>query len=558
MPTPSDKGPASSRVERGWNLSARVSLTWLLPLAALLFAAWVLWQSYAQRGPLVEIQFDKAGGVVAGETRVRRNDVDVGRVELVRLADDLNSVVVSVRLDPQVAPFLDDNTRFWIVNARINTTEISGLGTLLSGSYIEVDWDDEPGERRSEFVGLDEPPLTARGTPGLRLTLNADEAGYIYVGSPVFLRQIEVGRVERRRLSADATQVLFDIFIEAPYHRNVYPETRFYGVSGVEAKVGADGATVRVESIAALFTGGIAFENPIEITDADPVTATGKRFKLFDSRSDARESLFDGTDDQRYRFIARFEGSVKGLRRGAPVEYNGLRVGRVSNVTVNLPEGAGDPGSAVATLQFQPKRLGFDGISKQQWQQTVDTFVRDGMRAQLATGNLLTGSLLVKLISKPDLNLASIDYTAEPYPALPTIQSNVEAVTADVETLVRNLSELPLNSLVIAATELLQDTQKLVASPDIATLPGQLSASMASIATAASRVESATADLPQMVQSLTAASNNANNVLEGLSPDSEIYIELSAAARELRIAAKSIAAFAELLEENPNAVFTGR
>jgi len=558
MPSSANKSPASSRVERGWNLSARVSLTWLLPLAAVLFAGWVLWQSYAERGPLVEIQFDKAGGVIAGETRVRRNDVDVGRVESVRLADDLNSVVVSVRLDPQVAPYLDDNTRFWIVNARINTTEISGLGTLLSGSYIEVDWDDLPGERRSEFVGLDEPPLTARGTPGLRLTLNADEAGYIYVGSPVFLRQIEVGRVERRRLSSDATQVLFDIFIEAPYHHNVYPDTRFYGVSGVEGKIGADGATVRVESIAALFTGGIAFENPLEVTNAKPVTATGKRYKLFDSRTDARESLFDGDDDQRYRFVARFEGSVKGLRRDAPVEYNGLRVGSVTGVSVNLPKGAGDPGSAIATLQFQPSRLGFADISREQWHQTVDTFVQDGMRVQLATGNLLTGSRIVKLVTKPDLTAASVDYTIKPYPALPVIESNVDAVTADVETLVRNLSELPLDRLVTAATELLQDTQKLVASPDIATLPGQLSSSMASIATAASRVEAATADLPAMVRSLTSASQNANDVLEGLSPDSEIYIELSAAARELRIAARSIAAFAELLEQNPNAVFTGR
>lgn len=558
MPSKSDQGPASSRVERGWNLSARVSLAWLLPLAAVVFASWVLWQSYAQRGSLVEIQFDKAGGVIAGDTRVRRNDVDVGRVESVRLADDLNSVVVSVRLDPQVAPYLDNNTRFWIVNARINTTEISGLSTLLSGSYIEVDWDDVQGERRSEFIGLDEPPLTARGTPGLRLTLNAEEAGYIYVGSPVFLRQIEVGRVERRRLSPDATQVLFDIFIEAPFHQTVYPETRFYGVSGVEGKIGADGATVRVESIAALFTGGIAFENSIEVTNAEPVTKTGKQYKLFDSRTDARESLFDGDDDQRYRFVAQFEGSVKGLQRDAPVEYNGLRVGRVTNIMVNLPEGAGDPGNAVATLQFQPGRLGLADISEEQWHKTVETFVQDGMRVQLATGNLLTGSKIVKLVAKPDLSVASVDFSAEPYPALPVIESNVEAVTADVETLVRNLSELPLESLVSAATQLLQDTQKLVASPDIATLPAQLSSSMASIATAASRVETATADLPSMIKSLTSASRNANNVLEGLSPDSEIYIELSAAARELRIAAKSIAAFAELLEENPNAVFTGR
>jgi len=204
-------------------------------MAALLFAAWMLWQAYTDRGPLITINFDSAGGVTAGETRVLSNDVAVGLVETVRLSEDLRSVIVEIRMNPEVAPYIDTDTQFWVVNARINTTEISGLSTLLSGAYIEVDWDDSPGTRETEFVGLREPPLTPRGTPGMRITLDAEEAGYIYVGSPVFHRQIEVGRVERRRLSPDGLKVLFDVFVEAPYHRFIYPETRFYGVSGVEA-----------------------------------------------------------------------------------------------------------------------------------------------------------------------------------------------------------------------------------------------------------------------------------------------------------------------------------
>jgi len=552
------RAPAEPNVEKGPDLSARFSFAWLLPIAALVFAAIILWKNYSERGPFVQIRFPAADGVVAGETRVRRNDVDVGQVEAVRLAEDLDSVVLEVRLDPNVAPYLDDDARFWIVNARINTTEISGLGTLLSGAYVEVDWNAERGERRSEFEGLIEPPLTKRGTPGLRLTLNADEAGYIYVGSPVFHRQIEVGRVERRTLSPDARQVLFDIFVESPFHRHVYADTRFYGVSGVEASVDSDGATVRVESIAALFTGGIAFDNPDVVEPDARVTDDGSRYRLHDSRKAARDSLFDEVEDVRFRFAAVFEGSVKGLRSDAPIEYNGLRVGRVASVTTSLPESPGAPGLSVAVLQFQPSRLGLDDVTPETLRKTLGEFVAEGLRVQLATGNLLTGSLIVKLVDAPDAPAAALDLDAEPYPTLPIVPSNVEAVTADVEELVRNLSELPLSALVETATGLLADTRQLVASPDVAGLPSQLADSLGSIATAAARVETATADLPTMVRALTSASRNADDVLAGLSPDSEIYIELAAAARELRVAARSIAAFAELLEENPNAVFTGR
>ena len=552
------EAPAEPVIDRSRNPLSGISLAWLLPLGAVLVAAFVLWRSYAERGPLVEIRFDEAGGVIAGETRVRRNDVDVGRIEAVRLAEDLNSVVLEARLDPQVAPYLDEETRFWIVNARINTTEISGLGTLLSGAYVEVDWDRTPGERRDEFEGLEEPPLTKRGTPGLRLTLNADEAGYIYVGSPVFHRQLEVGRVERRSLSSDARQVQFDIFVEAPYHRHVYPETRFFGVSGVEATLDSDGASVRVESMAALFTGGIAFDNPDQLELGEPVRIDGASYRLHDSRKAARESLDHVAEDDRFRFSASFDGPAEGLETNAPIEYNGLRVGRVTSVSTSLPEAPGESGRSTAVLQLQPRRLGLPGVSPEELERRLAELVDEGLRARLASGNFLTGSLIVKLVDEPGAPAAALDPDASPYPSLPSVPSNVDAVTADVEQLIANLSELPLEAFVRSATALVEDTRALVASPDVARLPGQLAASLGSIATAAARVETATEDLPAMVEALTSASRNADDVLAGLSPDSEIYIELSATARELRTAARSIASFAELLEENPSAVFTGR
>ncbi len=552
------KAPAKPTIETLRGLPSRLSLVWLLPLIAVLFALYILWQAYVDRGPLVEISFENAGGVEAGETRIRRRDVNVGRVEAVRLSEDLDSVIVDARLDPQVAPYIDADTRFWIVNAQINTTEISGLSTLLSGSYIEVDWDDTPGERRNEFIGLDEAPLTTRNSPGMRVTLNADEAGYIYVGSPVFLRQMEVGRVERRRLADDGSQVLFDIFIAAPYHKHVYPNTRFYGVSGVEANVGSNGVSVRVESIAALFTGGIAFESFEDTSAFEPIMRDGVNYRLHDSRAVAADSVFETETDNRFRYIAEFSGSVKGLRVGAPIEFNGLRVGSVVDVAVELPDNTNDETRIFAVLQFQPKRLGIADVSAETFTATLEKFIDDGMRVQLASANLLTGSLLIKLVNKNDGSIAQIDKTTKPYPALPTTQSNVAAVTADAETLVSNLAKLPLDSLVAAATDLLRNTSNIVASSSMQSLPDQLSASLASIGTAADRVEKASSDLPAMMKALTSASKNADEVLEGLSPDSEIYHELSAAARELRTAAKSIAAFAELLEENPNALITGR
>lgn len=554
----SSSRPARPVIESIHGLPRRLSLVWILPLIAVVFALFILWQSWMDRGPLVYIQFESAGGVKAGETRIRRNDVDIGQVEKVRLSDDLNSVIVEARLDPYVAPYLDADTRFWIVNARFTTTEISGLGTLLSGAFIEVDWDDTQTEPVSEFVGLEEAPLTQRGTPGMRVTLNADEAGYIVVGSPVFLRQVEVGRVERRRLSKDGQQVLFDVFIQAPHHMLVRPETKFYTISGLEADVSPEGFTVRVESISAFFTGGIGFETIDDLASEDKPMPPGKRFHLYDNRREARDSLFEDKTDDRYRYLAEFDGSVKGLKEDAPIEYNGLVVGRVARVETVLPKVPGEKGQSSVILQFQPRRLGMGDLEPRELTDTLEKYVEKGLRVQLATGNLLTGQMIIKLVDKPNAKIARIDEDTLPYPTLPSLPSNIETVTADVETLVAKLAALPLDSLVNAANDLLVDTSKLVASPDVSELPGKLNKSLESIANTTARIEEGAQDLPTMLKALTDASRNANDMLEGLSPDSEIYIELSSAVREMRMAARSVAAFAELLEENPNAVFTGR
>ncbi len=550
--------PASPKRENERSFTSRVSFAWLLPLVAIVCAIGLLWQSIAERGPLVRIQFNDAGGVIAGQTRIRRNDVDVGTVEAVRLADDLNSVIIEARLDPLVAPFIDADTRFWIVNARVNTTEISGLSTLLSGSYIGIDWDEVEGETQRDFLGLEEQPLTPRGTPGRRLTLTSEEAGYVYVGSPIFFRQIEVGRVERRRLSSDATQVLFDIFIEEPYHRHIYPESRFFSVSGLEGSFGADGVSVRVESISAFFTGGVGFSNPAHVDDLEPIERDGARFRMYDGRKAALESIFQGEEDERFRFQARFEGSVKGLRRDAPIEYNGIRIGRVADVSIIMPNNAGDPPEAVATLQLQPRQLGFDAVSIEALTAGLDNLIAGGLRVQLATGNLLTGSLIVKLVTDRSAPAASLDRDATPFPEIPTTASDIEAVTRDVGQLVSQLANLPLDDLITNATGLFVDLRTLVSSPEVGGLPASLAESLDSLARTVAGVESAVTGLPALVEALTEASRNADDVLEGLSPDSEIYIELSATARELRAAASSIADFADLLEENPNAVFTGR
>ena len=144
----------------------RLSIVWIVPLVALVVVLAIAWQNYADRGPLIEIGFENASGVRAGSTELRYRDVKVGLVEEVGFARGLGQVLVKVRLDQDVAPYVDGDARFWVVRPQVTTQGVSGLDTVLSGVFIEGLWDNEPGPATARFEGLADAPLERLGHPG--------------------------------------------------------------------------------------------------------------------------------------------------------------------------------------------------------------------------------------------------------------------------------------------------------------------------------------------------------------------------------------------------------
>ena len=508
---------------------------WLVPIFAAILAGAVAYNSITQRGPLVEIRFSAASGVQAEKTFVKHKDVVVGEVEKVELSDDLEHVVVHARLDKSMAPYVGDTTQFWIVSARVSRAQVSGLDTLLSGAYIEMDWTEVPTRKVREIEGLEAPPLTELGTPGRRVTLVSDRGGALNVGSTLYYRQLPAGRVESRELSEDGRRVTFTAFIDAPYDRFVNSETRFWNVSGLEIEAGASGLSVNVESLAALLSGGAAF-GAFEDRLGGPLGEEAS-FTLFPSRRDAEESLFSSEGQVAFQYVVEFTEAIGGLKPGAPVQYEGITVGRVVDVVVDVDPTVIGPPRIYAIVRLEPSRLTKDEIIPAEFLETMDALVSVGLRMQLTVGNILSGSLALQMAILPDAEPATIDYDAEPYPMFPTAPSEITAIARNVEEVIASLASLPLEDLVLAATSLLQETEALVSSPSVAALPS---------------------DVAELARVLTVLSQEAEGTLQGLNPDSPLYIELTAATAELRLAAASIARLAERLEEQPNSLITGR
>lgn len=461
--------------------SRRISAVWLVPLIALAISLWVAWQSYSERGPAIEIVLDSAAGIEAGKTTVRFRDVNIGIVESVAFTDDLRNVVATARIEKSMARFLDSNAEFWVVRPQVSAQGVTGIETVLSGVYIEAFWDGEGGTPTDRFEALPQPPLTRADQPGLRVRLRAPDGGSIAAGAPILYKRIPVGRVEKVELT-DAGDVFVDLFVNAPYDAFLTEGARFWNASGVSLNLGAGGATISVESLAALVRGGVGFA---QIGPQAERVEAGHVYELYASESAARQNAIEDLPGERVSLDAFFDQSVSGLEPGAKVEFRGVTVGQVTAFQpVAIREGGETRLRMRVTLAIVPQRMGVvaeDGAIPEAGLDLLSELVDHGLRAQLASSGILGQSLFVNLAELADAEPASLDRDALPLPVIPSAPTQVSGLAASAEGVMKRLASLPLEDLVRTFTTLLANVNSVVADPNVRSAPANIGALVADI-----------------------------------------------------------------------------
>jgi len=262
-----------------------VAWVWIVPIAAAAVVAWLAWRAVAERGPEITISFSAAQGLQPGQATIQHLNAVLGTVTSLRLTHDMRRVVVRARMNREATPYLTDTTIFYIVTPHLGVGGISGLSTIVSGSYIEM-YPGKDGKPRRHFVGLDSPPIVPPGTPGRSFTLHAPDLSSLNRGSPVTYRGVDVGVVTAFSLARDGHDVEVRTFIRSPNDRLVHPETRFWNAGGVAMTLGTQGLQLRANSWQQLLAGGVAFDTPPAVMAAAP-SAPGSVFQLYDNEQAA-------------------------------------------------------------------------------------------------------------------------------------------------------------------------------------------------------------------------------------------------------------------------------
>jgi len=514
----------------------RFSVVWIIPLIAAIVAIGIAVQRILTEGPTITIVFKNAEGIEAGKTFVKYKDVDIGEVTKVTLSKDFQKVVVTAKIDKSAAGLLMDDAGFWIEQPRATLSGISGIGTLLSGNYIGL----EPGKskkERREFYGLDVPPAITFDQPGKRFILQTDTLGSIGNGSPIYFRQFNVGQVTGYDLAENGESIKIEVFVRAPYDKYVTDQTRFWQASGIDVTLGAEGFAVRTQSVLSMLVGGIAFETSPSAEKPTPV-AEKTQFALFNSRKEAManpETVFT-------RYVLYFNETLRGVNVGAPVMYLGLSVGEVTAIGLEYDHQKNSvrprvdivmyPGRFMAHVK---KSSDLEGKvqSRAERQSFMQNAVDHGMRAQLRSGNLLTGQRFVALDIFPNASRIKIDWTKSPV-ELPVVPSGLQDIEMKITNILGKIEKMPLDDIGVDVKKLLESIDSLVKRLDGEVVP----------------------EVKTNLEELKRVLENVNATLIG--QDAPTQQQLREALKEITRAAQGIHSLVEYLEKNPEALIQGK
>ncbi|MFZ1119699.1 MAG: MlaD family protein [Candidatus Binataceae bacterium] len=475
-------------------------------------------------GPKITIVFESAEGLEAGKTKISYRGVDVGTVTAIRLSEDHQRVIATAQMTPRTEDFLAEDTRFWVVRPRISGASVTGLGTLISGAYIgmEIGSSKEP---KRDFVALQTPPVVTGNAPGRFFVLKTSDLGSLDLGTPLFFRRLQVGRVASYKLDKDGKFFTLQVFVRAPYDQYVTANTRFWQASGIDVSLSASGLSVQTQSLLSILIGGVAFQSPA--TDGVlPAAAADTVFVLYSDRAKAFEPA--ARSPQTYKLI--FKESVRGLAPGAPVEFRGIPIGEVADIRAQIDLKTFEF-SVPVTIRLDPQRLGvrvIEGTSgadlERMRRRLIDALIAHGARAQLRTGNLLTGSVFVAIDFFPGAPPAMLDWSQTPV-QLPTVPGQLQVIETKVTDLINKLDKMPLQQIGDELTATIAELdQTLVAARG----------------------------------TLVSARGTLNNTTSLTEPNSAQIEQLGNTLQEVSRASRSVRVLADYLERHPEALLRGK
>ena len=512
-----------------------ISAIWIIPIVTAIVGLWIIYSHYTDRGTSFTLLAKDASGIVAGKTVIKNRSVDIGIVDEVTLSEDFEKVVIKGRIYNDMEPLLKNDSIFWVVKPEIGRDGVTGLGTILSGVYIELaSGNDTHSFKNNPFILSDNPPLSDPSIKGIRINLESDQNGVIPRGASVMFHGYRVGNVETSEFDIDSRKMKYQVFITKPYDALVTQNVRFWKEGGIDLSLSSSGASLNVPSLDVLMSGGISFDLP----DGSKLGAPAEQHAVYKLYED-KKSIQDSQYTEYKEFLIMLSESISGLVEGAPVEYHGIRLGTVSKVPFYTPEMLNKTfilnQKVPVLIRIEPDRLSELVDEKIDIATLIMDEQKNGLRASLKTSNMFTGALFIDLDFYPELKNKYNSKLSNlyGYNTIETTSTGIAQIQAKVMQLLDNFNNLPLNNTMTEFNKSLASTQRLMNS---------LNQIMAS-----NEMQNIPKDLQETLRTL-------NETMKGIQPGSELNKQMNESLQKVQQMMDELTPLLNTLNDKSNAL----
>jgi len=523
---------------------------WIVPFIALIIAGWLAYQYFEDRGPQIEIVFPKNEGLIAGQSVVKFRNVPIGKVEKIYVTEDTEGVIVQVRMNSKASiPYMTEKARFWIVKPEVGFSGVSGLDTLLSGTYIDV-YSEKGGKFQKRHIGLTEPYQDT--SKGKYFHLISEDGKNISVGMPIFYKNIQVGKVAYKYLSLDNKKVEVIIFVDNQYVPYIGTQTKFWMKNTMSVDFTKGRVDVDIAPLNYLLRGGIVFSSAELYTGDIPNNFI---FILHKNQTEAESQILGAGMQKNKQYMLVTTQEISHLYDNALVRFHGFNIGKVLDIKLSYKK---NNHTMVGSILLEIDTSVFEDESDMNatGEENFYRAVEEGLRAKIAALDPITGSQYIDLTFHHKDGEGRI-IKGEKYALLPMASESTTDIMSSVSQILNKLNNLPLDKLIASVTQVIEESQKPVKHADTLLLELTDTVKYLNKMSSKKSFEVLPDELNKTLKAMTKTLKETKKMVKGYASDSLMNQQLSRTLEIVTQTSKEMQAFLQMLNRKPNSLIFG-
>ncbi|MCF6244652.1 MAG: MlaD family protein [Sulfurovum sp.] len=524
---------------------------WIVPIIALIIAGWLAYQYFSELGPEIRIVFPKNEGLKAGQSNIRYKNVPIGVVNKIELNKEGEGVVVIARMDKMASSYLNENSRFWIVKPEVGFSGVSGLDTLISGTYIDM-FTKKGKEQKENFVGLAQ---TYRNVgAGEYFVLNTHRGdSSVKVGTPIYFKNLKVGQVEYMVLSLDNSSIDIIVFIDKQYVPYVETYSKFWIRSTIDAELISGTLDFKLAPVTDLIQGAIEFSSPL--SGEGKKIHNGFVFELYKNKNSIENKKIGYGGKELQTFVLHTTGGIAKLKEKAVVRYGGFDVGKVKSIALSYDKNSHNMKGKVA-IEIDTSVFEDPNDSNHTGEENFYQAVEEGLRAQIVPTDPITGSLYVNLsFIENDNNKSIVEKNG--YAVLPTVEYDSGNFMASATKILDKINKLPLEKLLASLNKVVDESAKPISNANIVLLDLKKTVKSLNKMTNKKTFVKMPDDVNRMLKELERTLKTTKRVVGGYDSNALMMKQLTQTLETVTESSKEMQEFLKMLNRKPNSLIFG-